>query len=126
VNLCHEKQLGSLYHHLLALSHSPGREPTIPRESPVPLSVCSHTCGQSSLPYGKVGDLTLIEEGCREPLRDDQALFHRGMMSGGEMDLAWGNKPVEVPDPEDSSTMEESVVTFSGQRHNPSAAARGA
>jgi hypothetical protein len=38
------------------------------------------------------------------------------MMSGGEMDLAWGNKPVEVPDPEDSSTMEESVVTFSGQR----------
>ena len=32
------------------------------------------------------------------------------------MDIAWGNKPVEVPDPEDSSTMEESVVTFSGQR----------
>ena len=35
---------------------------------------------------------------------------------GGEMDLVGGNKPVEVPDPEDSSTMEESVVTFSGQR----------
>ena len=64
----------------------------------------------------EVGDLTLIEAGCREPLRGDQALFPRGMMSGGEMDLAWGNKPVEVPDPEDSSTMEESVVTFSGQR----------
>jgi hypothetical protein len=53
----------------------------------------------------EVGDLTLIEAGCREPLRGDQALFPRGMMSGGEMDLAWGNKPVEVPDPEDSSTM---------------------
>jgi hypothetical protein len=36
---------------------------------------------------------------------------------GGEMDLVGGNKPVEVPDPEDSSTMEESVVTFSRQRH---------
>jgi hypothetical protein len=35
---------------------------------------------------------------------------------GGEMDLVEGNKPVEVPDPKDSSTMEESVVTFSGQR----------
>ena len=35
---------------------------------------------------------------------------------GGEMDLVGGNKPVEVPDPEDSSTLEESVVTFSGQR----------
>ena len=35
---------------------------------------------------------------------------------GGEMDLVGGNKPVEVSDPEDSSTMEESVVTFSGQR----------
>jgi len=56
------------------------------------------------------------EEGCREPLRGDQALFPRGMMSGGEMDLVGGNKPVEIPDPEDSSTMEESVVTFSGQR----------
>jgi hypothetical protein len=32
------------------------------------------------------------------------------------MDLVGGNKPVEVPDPEDSSTMEESVITFSGQR----------
>jgi hypothetical protein len=32
------------------------------------------------------------------------------------MDLVGGNKPVEVPDPEDSSTMEESVVTFSGQQ----------
>ena len=37
---------------------------------------------------------------------------------GGEMDLVEGNKPVEVPDPEDSSTTEESVVTFSGQRRN--------
>lgn len=37
-------------------------------------------------------------------------------MSGGEMDLG-GNKPIEVPDPEDSSTMVESVVTFSGQGH---------
>ena len=35
---------------------------------------------------------------------------------GGEMNLVGGNKPVEVPDPEDSSTMEESVVKFSGQR----------
>ena len=35
---------------------------------------------------------------------------------GGEMDFVGGNKPVEVPDPEDSSTMEESVVTFSGQQ----------
>ena len=35
---------------------------------------------------------------------------------GGEMDLVGENKPVEVPDPEDSSTMEESVVTFSRQR----------
>jgi hypothetical protein len=32
------------------------------------------------------------------------------------MDLVGGNKPVEIPDPQDSSTMEESVVTFSGQR----------
>jgi hypothetical protein len=32
------------------------------------------------------------------------------------MDLVGGNKPVEVPDPEDSSAMEESLVTFSGQR----------
>ena len=55
-------------------------------------------------------------EGCREPLKDDQALSPRGIMSGGEMDLVWGNKPMEVPDPEDSSPMEESVVTFSGQR----------
>ena len=37
-------------------------------------------------------------------------------MSGGEMDLVGGNKPVEVPDSQDSSTMEESVVTFSGKR----------
>jgi hypothetical protein len=37
---------------------------------------------------------------------------------GGEMDLVEGNKPVEVPDPEDSSTTEESVVTFSGKRRN--------
>ena len=37
-------------------------------------------------------------------------------MSRGEMDLVGGNKPVEVPDTEDNSTMEESVVTFSGQR----------
>jgi len=57
------------------------------------------------------------EEGCREPLRGNQALFPRRMMSGGEMDLVGENKPIEVPDPEDSSTMEESVVTFSGQRH---------
>ena len=35
---------------------------------------------------------------------------------GGEMDHVGGNKSVEVPNPEDSSTMEESVVTFSGQR----------
>ena len=36
------------------------------------------------------------------------------------MDLAVGNKPLEVPDLEDSSTMEESVVTFSGrQRREP-------
>ena len=32
------------------------------------------------------------------------------------MDIVGRNKPVEVPDPEDSSTMEESVVTFSRQR----------
>jgi hypothetical protein len=36
---------------------------------------------------------------------------------GGEMNLVGGNKPVEVPDPEDSSTMEESVVIFPRQRH---------
>jgi len=41
--------------------------------------------------------------------------FPKGMMSVGDMDLVGGNKPVEVPDP-DSSTMEESVVTFSGQQ----------
>ena len=35
---------------------------------------------------------------------------------GGEMDYVGENKSVEVPNPEDSSTMEESVVTFSGQR----------
>ena len=35
---------------------------------------------------------------------------------GWEMDLVGRNKPVEVPVPEDSSTMEESVVTLSGQR----------
>jgi hypothetical protein len=35
---------------------------------------------------------------------------------GREMDLVGENKPVEEPDPEDSSMMEESVVTFSGQR----------
>jgi hypothetical protein len=35
---------------------------------------------------------------------------------GREMDLVGRNKPVEVPVPEDSSTMEESVVTLSGQR----------
>ena len=34
----------------------------------------------------------------------------------GELDLVGGNKRVAVPDPEDSSTMEESVVTFSRQR----------
>ena len=33
------------------------------------------------------------------------------------IDPVGGNKPVEVPDPEDSSTMEKSVVTFSRQRH---------
>jgi len=32
------------------------------------------------------------------------------------VDLAGGNGPVEVPDPEDSSTMVESVITFSGQQ----------
>ena len=32
------------------------------------------------------------------------------------MELVGGNKPIEVPDPQDSFTMEESVVTFSGQR----------
>ena len=32
------------------------------------------------------------------------------------MDLVGKNKSVEVPEPEDSSTMEESLVTFSGQR----------
>jgi hypothetical protein len=32
------------------------------------------------------------------------------------MDLVGGNQPVEVPELEDSSTMEESLVTFSGQR----------
>ena len=32
------------------------------------------------------------------------------------MDIVGGNKPVEVPDPEESSTMEESVVTFSRKR----------
>ena len=31
-------------------------------------------------------------------------------------DVRRGDGPIEVPDPEDSSTMEESVVTFSGQR----------
>jgi hypothetical protein len=37
---------------------------------------------------------------------------------GGDtsLDIVGRNKPVEVPDPEDSSTMEESVVTFSRQR----------
>jgi 4-alpha-glucanotransferase len=35
---------------------------------------------------------------------------------GREMDLVGRNKAVEVPVPEDSSTMEESVVTLSGQR----------
>ena len=60
------------------------------------------------------------EVGCLEPLRGDQALFPRGMMSGREMDLVGGNKPKDVPDPEDSSTMEESVVTFSGQRRKES------
>jgi hypothetical protein len=37
-----------------------------------------------------------------------------------EMDIVGGNKPVEAPDPEDSSTMEKSVVTFSRQRHKES------
>jgi hypothetical protein len=32
------------------------------------------------------------------------------------MDIFGENKPTEVPDPEDSSTMEKSVVTFSRQR----------
>jgi hypothetical protein len=32
------------------------------------------------------------------------------------MDIVGENKPTEVPDPEDSSTMEKSVVTFSRQR----------
>jgi len=64
----------------------------------------------------EVGDLTLIGEGCQEPLRGDRVHFPRGIMSG-DMDPVGGNGPVEVPDPEDSSTMEESVVTFSGQRH---------
>ena len=36
------------------------------------------------------------------------------------MDIVGGNKPVEVPDPEDSSTMEKSVVTFSRQRRKES------
>jgi hypothetical protein len=35
---------------------------------------------------------------------------------GGKMDIVGRNKHVEVKDPEDSSTMEESVVTFSRQR----------
>ena len=56
----------------------------------------------------KVGDLTLIGEGCREPLRGNRVLFPRGRMSVGDRDLVGRNKPVEVPDPEDSSTMEVS------------------
>jgi hypothetical protein len=35
---------------------------------------------------------------------------------GGKMDIVGRNKHVEGKDPEDSSTMEESVVKFSGQR----------
>ena len=56
------------------------------------------------------------EEGGRESVRGDHVLFPRRMMSGGEVDLVGGNGPVEVPDQEDSSKMEVSVVTFSGQR----------
>ena len=68
----------------------------------------------------EIRDLTLFRKGCQEPLRGDRVLFPRGKMSGGDMDLAVGNKPLEVPDLEDSSTMEESVVTFSGrQRREP-------
>ena len=39
---------------------------------------------------------------------------------GGEMDIVGENKPTEVPDPENSSTMEKSVVTFSRQRRKES------
>ena len=60
----------------------------------------------------EVRDLTFIGKGCQEPLRGDQVLFPRGMMSE-DMDPLGGNKPVEVPDSEDSSTM----VTFSGKQH---------
>ena len=60
----------------------------------------------------EVGDLTFIGEGCRGPLRCDRVIFPREMLSQ-DMDPVGGNKPVEVPDSEDSSTM----VTFSGKQH---------
>ena len=63
----------------------------------------------------EVGDLTFIGEGCRGPLRCDRVIFPREMISQ-DMDPVGGNKPVEVPDSEDSFTM---VAFFGQQRSEP-------